>query len=227
MKIRSNRSFVACAIALFGFFAMPVAVFSQNVAINAAGTAADNSAKLDISATNKGVLIPRVSLISNTDVATIASPATSLLVYNSNASMTNGNGKGYYYWNGSKWGPVTMSSTSSGACRPTMETNELTSAGAPCVGTGCGNLMDSRTCAINCDNLVYNGYSDWRVPTCEEMINLISLAPSNTSANQIWTSTKSTGAFPGGYYVAIIFSTLQDNQILFSSTTDTYCRCVR
>lgn len=227
MKMRSNKFFAFGLFILLAFLAGPFAVLGQNIAINTSGTAPVNSAKLDISSTNKGILIPRVSLVSNTDVATVPSPATSLLVYNSNASMTNGNGTGYYYWNGSKWAPVTMSSTSSGACRPTMETNELTSAGAPCVGTACGNTMDSRTCAVNCDNLVYNGYSDWRVPTCEEVINLISVAPSNTSANQVWTSTKSTGAFPGGYYVAIVFSTLQDNQILYSSSTDTYCRCVR
>jgi hypothetical protein len=51
---------------------------------------------------NKGLLIPRVSLQSNVDITTIPSPATSLLVYNSNANMTNG-GVGFYFWNGSEW----------------------------------------------------------------------------------------------------------------------------
>lgn len=203
--------------------------FSQNsnVGINNTGAVPDNSAMLDVVSTSKGILIPRVSLISDADVATISSPVTSLMIYNTNASMTNGSGTGYYYWNGSKWTPITVTSTSSGACRASMETNELTAGGVPCVGTGCGGLMDSRTCAIDCDNLVYSGYSDWRVPTCGELINLISLAPSNTSANQIWSCTKSTGSFPGGYYMVLVFSTMQDNQIVYNSTTDTYCRCVR
>jgi hypothetical protein len=56
------------------------------------------SSALDITSTNKGLLIPRVALISTSDVATIASPVTSLLVYNS-GFLPNG----YYYWNGTLW----------------------------------------------------------------------------------------------------------------------------
>ncbi|GIV30015.1 MAG: hypothetical protein KatS3mg028_1081 [Bacteroidia bacterium] len=51
------------------------------------------------------MLIPRVALSTNTDVTTIPSPANSLVVYNTNAAMTNGNGVGFYYWDASanKW----------------------------------------------------------------------------------------------------------------------------
>ena len=63
------------------------------------GTTSPNVASmLDITSTNSGLLIPRVALISTSDVATIASPVTSLLVYNSGFSPN-----GYYYWNGSVW----------------------------------------------------------------------------------------------------------------------------
>ena len=63
------------------------------------GTTSPNAASmLDITSTNSGLLIPRVSLISTSDVATIASPVTSLLVYNSGFAPN-----GYYYWNGSVW----------------------------------------------------------------------------------------------------------------------------
>ncbi len=72
------------------FWILSITGYSQNVGISAAGDATDNSAGLDISFTNKGLLIPRVSLTSTTDVATITTPATSLLVYNSNAGMTGG-----------------------------------------------------------------------------------------------------------------------------------------
>ncbi|WP_293870876.1 hypothetical protein [Flavobacterium sp.] len=61
-------------------------------------TSPDASSMLDITSTNSGLLIPRVSLTSVSDVATIASPLTSLLVYNSGFSPN-----GYYYWNGSIW----------------------------------------------------------------------------------------------------------------------------
>ncbi len=70
----------------FGF--LPIGVncnvnlFAQVVSINTTGAAGDNSAILDVDATNKGFLIPRVSLTSATDIVTVASPATSLLIYN-------------------------------------------------------------------------------------------------------------------------------------------------
>jgi len=75
--------------------------FSQNVGINANAASPDASAMLDIVSTNKGLLIPRVALTGTTDVATIASAATSLLVYN---TATAGDvTPGYYYWTGSVW----------------------------------------------------------------------------------------------------------------------------
>jgi hypothetical protein len=62
-----------------------------------------SGAILDVKATNKGFMPPRVSLTGTTDVSTIPSPATGLLVYNTNASITGGHGTGYYYYNGSAW----------------------------------------------------------------------------------------------------------------------------
>ena len=63
------------------------------------GTTSPNaSSMLDITSTNSGLLIPRVALVSTADVTTIASPITSLLVYNSGFAPN-----GYYYWNGSVW----------------------------------------------------------------------------------------------------------------------------
>lgn len=84
-----------------GAVAMVTGASAQNVGV---GTNTPNaSAKLDITSTNSGLLIPRISLLSTTDVATVPSPATSLLVYNINAAITGGSGTGYYYWNGSAW----------------------------------------------------------------------------------------------------------------------------
>ena len=74
---------------------------AQNVGINATGTAPNTSAMLDVDAANKGLLIPRVALTSTADVATITTPATSLLVYNI-AAVSNVT-PGFYYWNGSAW----------------------------------------------------------------------------------------------------------------------------
>ena len=56
------------------------------------------SAKLDISSTSKGLLIPRVALTGTTDAVTISSPAVSLLVYNTTANSYVT--PGYYYNSG-------------------------------------------------------------------------------------------------------------------------------
>jgi hypothetical protein len=84
---------------------------AQSLSVNTTGAAAHSSAILDVSSTVKGVLIPRISLTSINDVATIATPATSLLVYNSNAAITGGSGLGYYYFDGVKWVKVIDAST--------------------------------------------------------------------------------------------------------------------
>ncbi|MCO5269706.1 MAG: tail fiber domain-containing protein [Brumimicrobium sp.] len=86
-----------CFITLYGH--------AQNVGINATGAAPAASAGLDIDFTNKGVLVPRVALTATNSASPVASPATSLLVYN---TATAGSGAtavtpGYYYWSGSAW----------------------------------------------------------------------------------------------------------------------------
>lgn len=71
------------------------------------GNSPDKSAALDISSSNKGLLIPRVALYSTTDKLSIInnSPAQALLVYNTNANIsgTGASGTGYYYWDTNIW----------------------------------------------------------------------------------------------------------------------------
>ena len=67
-------------------------------------TTPDASAKLDVSATNKGFLPPRVTLTSISDNSTIPSPATGLLIYNTGNNV--GLAAGYYYWNGNAWATI-------------------------------------------------------------------------------------------------------------------------
>ena len=78
----------------------------QGIGINLTAAGPDGSAGLDIDFSNKGLLIPRVSLTSTVDVTTIPSPANSLLVYNINGAMVGGN-VGYWYWNGAVWTQIT------------------------------------------------------------------------------------------------------------------------
>ena len=70
-------------------------VFSQSLAVNTTGAVADNSAILDITSTNKGMLVPRMT---KTDKNGITSPATGLLVYQSGPDST-----GFHYFNGTQW----------------------------------------------------------------------------------------------------------------------------
>lgn len=61
-------------------------------------------ASMDISSTNDGLLIPRIAL-SATNVATVLTPTTSELVYNTATSAAGPNQvtPGFYYWDGSLW----------------------------------------------------------------------------------------------------------------------------
>lgn len=80
----------------------PVFSFAQ---IGIGTSTVDASAKLQIDATDRGFLQPRVELTGTDDVATIATPATGLMVFN---TATAGSGAaavspGVYYHNGAAW----------------------------------------------------------------------------------------------------------------------------
>lgn len=100
-KVKQQILFVGLFFLLGVLFA-PHAYSQQGVAINTSGDTANSSAMLDISSASKGLLIPRVSLNSINDTTTIPGPATSLLVYNTNASMIGGS-EGFWYYNGAIW----------------------------------------------------------------------------------------------------------------------------
>jgi hypothetical protein len=97
-------------------WASGTAISNSQLVDNGAGiginATANASARLDMSSvTNKGLLVPQVFLSSTSNVSTIASPATSLLVYNTNPNITGGNGVGHYYFNGTKWEELTSAQT--------------------------------------------------------------------------------------------------------------------
>jgi len=52
---------------------------------------------------NGGLALPRVELIDNTTQLNGTAPTKGMLVYNTNPDMTDGQGTGVYYWNGSVW----------------------------------------------------------------------------------------------------------------------------
>ncbi len=86
---------------LFAIMIMAAVAVGQSVGINADGSTPDASAMLDVKSTSKGFLPPRVALTGTTDVSTISSPATGLLIYNT--ATASDVTPGYYYYNGSAW----------------------------------------------------------------------------------------------------------------------------
>ena len=77
-------------------------LFSQNVGINNDASQPHSSAMLDVMSTDKGLLIPRMTMAER-DL--IASPATGLMIYQTT------NTAGFYYYNGSAWTSVSGSSS--------------------------------------------------------------------------------------------------------------------
>ena len=87
---------------LFLFLVMSSGVYAQT---GIGTTAPATSAKLEVYATNKGFLPPRIALTGAADASTIASPVAGLLIYNTATAGTAPNNvvPGYYYWNGTAW----------------------------------------------------------------------------------------------------------------------------
>lgn len=69
-------------------------VVAQGMSINTTGSAADGSAMLDVTSTTQGMLVPRMTSSQRT---LISSPATGLLVYQTDATA------GFYFYNGTAW----------------------------------------------------------------------------------------------------------------------------
>ncbi len=203
---------------------------SQNISINTTGSVPDNSAILDVSSTSMGLLIPRIALANSTDNTTIASPATSLLVY---CTGTGGlSPAGYYYNSGTpaapQWQKFSTQTLSSSSCRPTEITNPLNGA-TPCSPSSCaGTTRNLATCIQNCSDLNYNGSTDWRLPNLNEFINLKPVATSPTEAGNVWVTdavAMEVGGAPTSYYVVVPMGSLLLGYTIPGNLN--YCRCVR
>jgi hypothetical protein len=115
---------IICQTTLF-FLVFVTNSFAQ---VGIGTTTPDASSALDVTATNKGLLVPRVALTGCADTATVASPATSLLVYNNATAGTSPNNvtPGYYYFNGTKWERLTNGGANSIGAFTTATANGAT-----------------------------------------------------------------------------------------------------
>jgi hypothetical protein len=151
-----TKSCFTALVILIGTFAQ-----SQSVGINADGTLPHSSAMLDVKSTSKGLLIPRLALTGTTDVTTVASPATSLLVYNTaTTGGTTAVVPGFYYWNGTTWAPVTAQAA--GTSTTWLRTgNSGTTDGTDFIGTTDDvpfNVRVNNSLAGRIDHLRHNAF---------------------------------------------------------------------
>ncbi|MCX7696572.1 MAG: hypothetical protein N2Z72_02630 [Bacteroidales bacterium] len=89
------ENFIKKLVIIIGAFGISLTANAQSIGIGSTVFTPDASAMLEVQATNRGILIPRVALTSINDAATIPSPATSLLVYNTGTGGLSP--AGYYY----------------------------------------------------------------------------------------------------------------------------------
>lgn len=128
------------AIALsYCLFVIAYSLFSQNVGI---GTNTPNvSALLDVTATNKGVLVPRVT---NVQMLAIASPANGLLVYNTDSAC-------FAYRNATAW--VFVKGNVAGSSNWNTLGNAGTDAATDFIGTTDNTVLNFRVNNVNAGSI--------------------------------------------------------------------------
>src|SRR6185437_13928052 len=94
-----NKVFMKKFIILMLVFLSLLKSYSQSVGIGT--TAPNTSSMLDVSATNKGMLVPRMTTVQRT---AIASPAKGLLVFDNDVSS-------FFFYNGTAWTQLSAGSS--------------------------------------------------------------------------------------------------------------------
>lgn len=169
---------------------------AQNVAINSSGAAPDSKAILDMTATDKGILIPRVVLNSNTDPISGTKP-TGLMVFNNGGSFGS---TGFYYWNGTTWYPVQGQSLPSATDKQTLRHNGsawVASSSLTNDGTNVGIGTSTARAKLN---VVDGGESSTQTNFTQSLAN----------AGVLITTDYTNGAYTPG----IFWSTSNDNPTL-------------
>lgn len=194
---------------LFMFIFIKINIHAQGTAINTSGALPDPSAMLDVSALNKGVLIPRMTLAQRN---MILAPATGLIIYQVDQDT------GFYYNAGSPSSPIWLQLMPNPAnTELNMNFKKIVNL-ATCtdnndaankqyvdnaISAGGGNssiptmISDESITDYTfaeavqyCENLNEGGYTDWRLPEVNEIAYF---AGSTTSTNFLWTKTIAEG----------------------------------
>jgi hypothetical protein len=167
----------------------------------------DASAQLDVTASNKGFLAPRIALTSATDVTTIATPATGLMIYNTATAGTSPNNviPGYYYYDGTKWVRFINSQPSATISFNTADPNSGSPTFTPNTTQNSGYIYVS---AINSSLWVWNGstYVSYAAPASTPF----SLSGTSTDAggNKTASIYRSGGIIAGGTSSSTMYGNL-------------------
>jgi hypothetical protein len=185
-------------------------VSAQGVKISHQPGTPDPSAILETQDSTRGVLMPRVNLQSSTDALTIANPATSLMVFNTGATLAPA---GFYYNAGTpqtpQWAlvlpnPANTSLNMNGFAIENLATpvnpadavtkdyvdnqfiNVSGSGGGAYptqVSAESANSMNFGNAVRYCNALNQGGHTDWYIPTLDELIHVISKGGVSVSNN--------------------------------------------
>ena len=228
--------------------------FAQGVKISPQPGTPDPSAILETQDTTRGVLMPRVNLQSSTDAVTIANPATSLMVFNTGATLAPA---GFYYNAGTPQAPqwalvlpnpantalnmngfaienlATPVNPADAVTKDYVDNQIINVSGSACptmLSNESANTMNFGNALRYCYTLNEGGHSDWHLPSLDELFKVCSTGgntvPNNNSSNFIWAADKSQG---NGYNENFaMYFRLSDGYFYYHATGNTHLvRCVR
>ena len=93
-----------CHYSIIVLFILASFQLTAQVKIGDNPTSINQNSLLELESTNKGFILPRVSLTNTALSSPLASDLlTGTMVYNTNTGITGGNGIGVYVWIGTKW----------------------------------------------------------------------------------------------------------------------------
>jgi len=200
------------AVHFIPFLFLLFAFVTANAQVGIGTNSPNASAKLDITATNKGLLPPRVALTGTLDVSTIASPATALLVYNTATAGTSPTNviPGYYYYNGSNWVNLITTATSgvpyTGATTAVnLGAYDLTVNGLT-VGLGAGSISTNAVHGQGSLHVNTSGNNNAAIGYQSLYANTTGYANTASGNQSLFTNTTGIANTASGYY-ALLYNT--------------------
>jgi hypothetical protein len=230
-------------------------LIAQGVKISPQPGTPDPSAILETQDTTRGVLMPRVNLQSSTDAVTISNPATSLMVFNTGATLAPA---GFYYNAGTPQAPqwalvlpnpantalnmngfaienlATPVNPADAVTKDYVDNQIINVSGSGGGSCHCPTMMTDEfngtniaTAMRNCSNLNQGGFSDWYLPDLKDITFILSFDSGSIANNTSgnYIWTRSELSSYGGNFYIFRFSDGYLNSS-YGNSTHVY-RCVR